>query len=218
MSITYINTSSATNLNLFTKACLTLFVCMSLFSCAKQQVSSAPVVVTAPVKPTLSALPLPLDSLSAADFTLAQAALDQLGYNVQFIDGIWGPRSAAALKKYEADRELLTANGRLSELNLTSLIEETGLKREAFIPEPQTPVIEPPTETGISAKLDPNSSLSNAPQLIITDLAYTVMARPSPYSEEVVKLPEGAGLYIVNLEEGWYKVETLERQQGYIKE
>ena len=209
-----------------TKPLLTVKVIMAIVcmvftsSCAEKQVQPLPEpeIISAPVEPSLS--PLPLEELTKVDYKFAQAALDQLGYDVVYIDGIWGPKSATAIKQFENDNQLISANGLLSELNLTRLSEATTVNRNDFEVTAQSTQ---PTQTtfderGIATKLDPNIPLSQSPQLIITDLSYAVLAKPNPYSETVAQLPQGTGLYIIGLQEGWYEVETLERTRGYIQE
>ena len=183
-----------------------------LCSCAIKQPEPEPAVLVTPqIQPALS--PLPLDNLTDSNYRFAQAVLQELGYNIVYIDGIWGPKSAAAIRQFEIDNQLVTANGRLSELNFTQLSESSDLKQQDFV------VSKPLNQkTGIASKLDTQIPLSYSPQLIITDLVYLILIKPNPYSETVTKLPAGAGLYIISLQEGWYEVETLERQRGYIKE
>lgn len=198
--------------NSFNKKSLVLLLSILLTSCVQKQPepNPEPIITPPPVEEALS--PLPLDNLNIADYKFAQAALDQLGYNVLFIDGIWGPRSETAIQKFEVENQLITANGQLSELNFSRLSEMTNLNSSDF-----DNTISVKTKSGIAGKLDPNLILDDSPQLIITDSAYIIQAKPNPYSETVVNLPEGAGLYIINLQQGWYEVETLERERGYIQ-
>ncbi|MBX2849988.1 MAG: peptidoglycan-binding protein [Acidiferrobacterales bacterium] len=200
------------------KNIVVILIVFLISSCATEQVVVVePDVVQVPIEPVLSSLPL--EELTEADYRFAQTALEQLGYDVVYIDGIWGPRSAAAIQEFEKDNQLITANGRLSELNITRLSEATRLQRQDFA---ETLIVQPTNisidKRGIAAKLDPSVPLGQSPQLIITDLSYDILAKPNPYSETITQLPQGAGLYVIGLQEGWYEVETLDRERGYISE
>lgn len=193
-----------------------LMISLSLSACTLLEPTPEPVVASPPpppppVKPELSSEPL-VDA-SEVEKRFAQAALKKLGFNVGLVDGIWGPRSATAIRQFELAYQLDTANGHLSELNLTRLKEATNIQQEEI-----ELSVTNARKTGIQAKLDTQIPLSESPQLIITDQAYTILAKPNPYSEIATQLAEGAGLYVINLQDGWYQVESLDRVRGYIKE
>ena len=187
-----------------------------------------PVVVEEPAPVILSALPL--EDVTEIDIKFAQSALKELGFAVVHIDGIWGPRSSNAIRDFEKAFFLESANGKLSELNLTRLAEMTTIKREQILSEisknksraTSNTVNQTTNDTvktsKIADKLDPNTPLSEAPQLIITDETYAILAKPNPFSQVLTRLPAGEGLYIINLQQGWYQVESLGRTKGYIQE
>jgi len=62
---------------------------------------------------------------SQAAIRAVQEKLNAEGYNVGKADGIWGPRSAAALRKYQQDKGL-KATGRLDQETAKGLELEEG--------------------------------------------------------------------------------------------
>jgi len=164
-----------------------------------------------PPKPVLSSKPI--DRVSEVDIKYAQSALNQLGYKLGAVDGIWGPRSARAIREFELANNIQTAGGRLSELNLTKLSQATSITRQQILSQEQAE-----KKQGITAKLDKNIPFSQAPQLIITDKPYSLLAKANPYSEVVAQLEPGTGIYVIGLQEGWYEIESLTRQRGFIRE
>lgn len=175
-----------------------------------------PVVEAAPPEPQ-EVLPsaTPLARASQVDAKFAQQALTSLGYKLGLVDGIWGPRSAKAIRQFEEEQELTSADGLLSELNLYMLEKISSIKRDDF--QPKTIVNKRKKPTGIAEKLDPNAPLTEGPQLVFTERAYRMLAKPNPYSEQLALLPSGTGIYIISLQEGWYRVESEAKQLGYIK-
>ena len=148
---------------------------------------------------------------SRADRLFAQTALNKLGYQVGRVDGIWGPKSARAIRNFENLNNLQSANGHLSELNLNTLESVSSLKRsdelQARLPKPNS----------LSAQIDQQVPIEDAPQLIILKQAYSVFSKPNPYSEIIASAPIGSGVYVVSLQNGWYGVEIKSNVRGFIK-
>lgn len=69
-------------------------------------------------------------------YTEIEVALVSRGYLEQ-ANGVWGPDSIAALKKFQADQEI-PADGKLGALSLTAL--GLGPRRGAFVVAPVVPV------------------------------------------------------------------------------
>jgi peptidoglycan hydrolase-like protein with peptidoglycan-binding domain len=145
------------------------------------------------------------------DVRFAQQALNKLGYKIGAVDGLWGPRSARAIREFEAAADIVSANGHLSELNLYKLEIASGLSRENY----GKLTIKSPT--GVTAKLNRSIPLSKAPQLIIVDHEYVVLSKPNPYSSELLVLAPGTGIYVISRQDGYYEIESINRKRGYIK-
>lgn len=154
----------------------------------------------------------PLTRLPKDKIFEAQQRLSLLGYGVGPVDGIWGPRSAKAIRNFELDNGLSTANGFLSELNLHMLDTLTHSKRQR-----SRRASKAESGQGISAKLDKSVGLNQGPQLVFTDREYDLLLKPNPYSERLVRLTKGVGIYVLSLQEGWFEVESENQQKGYIK-
>lgn len=155
--------------------------------------------------------PAALTSVSERDVRFAQTALKQLGYKLGAVDGIWGARSAKAMRAFEESKNLASAGGALSELNLYALSKATKVKRseiESSIKQSK----------GLRAKLDNSVALESAPQLIIVEQSYEVLAKANPYSEVITTLQPGTGIYVISIQDGWFEIESLSRQRGYIRE
>jgi hypothetical protein len=174
---------------------------------APQEQTKAP-----PPPPLPSAAPIAYAAKS--DIMYAQRTLNKLGYNAGIVDGIWGPQSARAIRNFEKKYQLDTANGLLSELNLFMLekFSNTSREQQASVNEPSVP-----RGNGISAKLDRSTPLSNAPQLVILDRSYPMLAKPNPFSEKIATLDAGSGIYVISLQEGWYEVESEQQIKGFVK-
>jgi len=145
------------------------------------------------------------------DIKFAQHALNELGFDVGMVDGLWGPRSANGIRKFEAQYDLISANGHLSQLNLHFLELHSGASRSNF---GKTPLEEP---LGVSAKLDPRTPLREGPQLIIVDKSYQVLSKPNPYSSVVLKLAPGTGIYVIAKQDGYFEIESINRRKGFIE-
>ena len=99
----------------------------------------------------------------------------------------------------------------MSELNLNTLEEKSGLIRQDFL---EKPVV---TRKNIHQLLKKNVPLKKGPQLIILERNYLMLSKPNPYSSKLLRLTSGTGIYVIARQDGWYKVESLERQKGYVK-
>lgn len=202
--------------HLHQRSCCTLVIAilLTLSGCELGRkpppVETPPPVVEPEVKPEIySATPI-----KAAPRTLirfAQTALNKLGYSIGRVDGLWGPRSATAIRQFETDRDLWSANGHLSELNLHHLTEESGLSLANFERE------EKPQPKTIANQLRGTAPLSKGAQLIIIEREYQVFAKPNPYSAKLARLEPGTGIYVVAKQEGWYEIESINRLRGFVK-
>lgn len=175
-----------------------------------------PVEQPAPPPPTVEAPPPPpelssdaLKSATRSQILFAQAALTELGYRIGQIDGLWGPRSANAIRQFESQQEINSANGFLSELSLDRLAKSSGLDPATVKPQPVLP-------KGVTAKLA-GKPLSTGPHLVIIERNYDVFSKPNPYSQKILKLQTGTGIYVISEKDGWYKIESINRKQGYIQ-
>jgi len=199
---------NTTSILLLTAMMLLLTACEPI---KQEPVIEAPTQQTAPrpVEPEFSSeaiVPAPLD-----DVRFAQHALNQLGFKVGLVDGLWGPRSAKQIRLFESQNQLLSANGHLSELNLHFLALKSGINRENFNKKPEEQPL------GINAKLDPKVPLKQGPQLIIVDKEYSVYSKPNPYSSVILKLAAGTGIYVISKQDGYFEVESINRRKGFIK-
>ncbi|MFT5572757.1 MAG: hypothetical protein ACI9FR_001681 [Cryomorphaceae bacterium] len=194
-------------------ACLAFFACALVSGCdnfAKKAEPVSPALVKqAPQHPEPSNLPL--KQVSERDVRFAQTALNQLGYNLGEIDGFWGSRSETAMRAFEKTRKLASAGGALSELNLYTLSKATKVPKsdiESSIRQARS----------LAAKIDPKVPLSSSPQLIIVEQTYSVLAKANPYSEVLTTLHPGTGIYVIAIQDGWFKIESLSHQKGFIRE
>lgn len=192
----------------------TLLLCMFLIisGCEGFGSPKKPVPEPTPPPPKVEVLPspAPIERATKSDIHYAQSALNHLGYTVGQVDGIWGPRSAQAVRNFEQMHRLHSADGHLSRLNLY-MLEKTSKLEHGHI------VAKPVSRKGIRAKLDSSIPLSSGPQLVIIDRVYAILAKPNPFSQLLIELPVGTGVYIIRLQEGWYEVESEDRIHGYIK-
>jgi hypothetical protein len=112
-----------------------------------------------------------------------------------------GPRSAQAIRQFEASYNLTSAGGHQSELNLRGLEKVSKLPRDGKAT--QITLREYP----LSARVDASQLREGAPQLVIIERTRSLLAKPNPYSEVISELPSGTGIYVISLTEGWYEVE-----------
>ena len=163
--------------------------------------------------PVASPRPKAIERPSDKEIRYAQAALTSLGYKLGATDGIWGPRSAGAIQQFEADQKLATANGRLSDLNLSRLKKLVGKQ-----PKNTQAKAKKNRVKSIASKIDRSVPLSSAPQLIFVDRAYSLLSKPNPFSEPLSIIKTGTGIYIISVQDGWYQVQADNQQRGFIKE
>jgi peptidoglycan hydrolase-like protein with peptidoglycan-binding domain len=192
---------------------LAIFACLFLAGCdnlAKKVGLGAQVAVKqAPTQSEPSHLPL--KKVSERDVRFAQTALNQLGYKVGVIDGFWGGRSENAMRAFEKSRKLTSADGALSELNLYALSKATKIPKSEIESSIRN-------AHSLAAKIDPKVPLSTSPQLIIVEQSYPVLAKANPYSETLTTLQPGTGIYVIAVQNGWFEIESLSRQKGFIRE
>lgn len=155
-----------------------------------------------------------LENVSVKDIRFAQFALKQLDYDIGDVDGIWGQRSEKALKQFEQDQGIRSAGGKLSLANLSALNKLAKVKTSDI--EPAQP--KSAEQVGISSKLSKEPSVEDDPELILLDKPYPMMEKPNPFSLMVAVLQAGVGVYVISSDNGWYEIESLDEQRGYIKE
>lgn len=190
---------------------LILIVFVSACAPLKDKVVVEDQPTPAKVETTTEYDPSPIIPASKVDARFAQEALNKTGFNAGPADGLWGPRSASAMREFESKNMITSANGHLSELNLHSLELASGLSRGNYQPLPTN------KKGGILAKLDKKVPLSAGPQLIIIDREYTVLSKPNPYSSELLKLSPGMGIYVISKQDGYFEVESINRKRGYVR-
>lgn len=192
-----------------------LLVCMTMLLISACQTTTVTAPVNAPPAVTKTAPPPapfsadPIRPAPKKTVRYAQTALKQLGYSIGEIDGLWGPRSARAIRAFEKDQKITSANGHLSPLNINRLEKAFGKTQDNYQRKPQGP-------KGIASKLDKSVPLTKSPQLIIVEREYQVFAKPNPYSATLSSLSPGTGIYVVSLQEGWYQIESINRLKGYV--
>ncbi len=184
---------------------------LTLIGCSttpEQVTQSEPVVRK--TTPSLSAEPIV--DIDQKDVIFAQSALKAIGYNIGTVDGLWGPRSAKAIREFESSQNIKSADGFLSQLNLNRLASVSNLDPATISAES----IQRPKIQTISSKLI-EKPLSIGPQLIIVEQDYEVFTTPNPFSEKAYNLTAGTGIYVLEENAGWYKVELINRKQGFIQ-
>jgi hypothetical protein len=95
---------------------------------------------------------------------------------------------------------------------LHTLANKSGLSRLEF-----NKATEKVVAKKIAQLLNKKIPLSKCAQLIIVERQYQVLSKPNPYSSNLHKLTPGTAIYIIAKQDGWYKIESLERQKGYVK-
>ena len=99
-----------------------------LAACASEPTTRAPEPAPAPVTtPAPAAAPAPVVTAPAAEqgpvrltVRQAQQRLVDKGYDAGVVDGIWGPRTANALRQFQRDQGLM-ATGRLDGETMNAL-------------------------------------------------------------------------------------------------
>ena len=183
----------------------------SMFKKPVEEAPPPPVVEPVVEEPQFSSEPIVKAPKDLVRY--AQTVLSKLGYRIGGVDGLWGPRSARAIRAFEAQQQIDSADGHISELNLHHLSEVSGYSQADFV-EDAKKVKKP---AGITAKLNKNVRLESGPQLIIVEREYKVFSKPNPYSATLAKIKPGTGIYVVARESGWYKIESLNRLRGYVR-
>jgi len=196
----------------------TLFITPLLIVTACETVTD-PVVVTEPTKRiepvkvlTNQVPPQLIINPSKEDIIYVQAALKSLGYSVGFIDGIWGKRTESSLLSFEKANQLASLNGKLSDVNFAALKRKHSPSVDKLIQEQSQP-----QEKSIFSQLKSKTPNRKSPELIITEKTYNLMVKDNPYSEVLSQLKSGTGLYVLSLQNGFYEVETLSKEYGFIK-
>ena len=191
---------------------LSLLAAMLLAGCEtsqKEPTAEPAIVIAEPVQNAPH-----IENVSDKDIRFAQIALKKLSYDIGEVDGIWGEKSAKALQEFEQNVGIKSAGGKISLANLAALKKVTRVRKSDLEP-PKPKPVEP---IGISSKLTKEPSLAEAPQLILLDKPYPMMEKPNPFSLMVAVLQAGVGVYVISSENGWYEIESLDQQRGYITE
>jgi len=200
-------------------------------------VEQAPTPLPAPVvvKPKPSPPPpvvqrptaTPISNPKNSDIIFAQTSLKALGYPIGKVDGAWGKRSESAMRLFEKNQNIESANGKLSKLNLATLQntheplkanKTTQFQTLSSSLSPKTDTTNNEATSSIANKLSSENPNRNAPELIIVDQVYSVLVKPNPYSATITEIQAGTGLYILSQQSDWYEVETLNNQRGYIRD
>lgn len=207
---------SSPNLAFIKRYALILFVSLHLSACGLLNTLEKPDAQPNPVPEPIVVAPSPMAIILPArrQIRFAQIALKSLGYKLGAIDSIWGPRSVRAMQKFERDNSLNSANGHLSDLNLSQLEALSGISQNKIRPAPP----KKKKVTSIASKIDSSIPLANAPQLVFVDRAYSLLSKPNPFSEPINIIRAGTGIYIIDIQDGWYQVQAADQQRGFIKE
>jgi len=186
---------------------LSLLLLMSIISGCQltQEKPQEASLVKPPQSEVISAEPILTPTKQ--DKIFAQTALNQLGYKLGPPDAIWGKRSIKAINAFHADNNMAFTNGKITTLDMNEFETRTQLSYDDFA-----------ISTSLLNKLDVNIPLSKGPQLIILDKNYPMLAKANPYSELLLNLEAGTGIYIISHQLGWVEVESLSRQRGFIKD
>lgn len=173
-----------------------------------------PVAVTeVPVVVMPSAEPIKNSSLK--EIVFAQSALKKLGYNIRTVDGLWGPRSAQAMRLFEQQNNFESANGHLSQLNLFHLEKQSGIRVNDIRQPKRTK--KKKRRAGLTAQLGPQTNFETGPKLVIANQNYNLYNKPSLKATKSVLIPKGTGLFVISKQNNWYKVESEDKARGYIQ-
>lgn len=216
---------------------LPLVILLSMTAC---ETVPEPVVQKAPKNTQTELLPeaipipivqrpisIPILTPKKSDIVFAQNSLKALGYSIGKVDGKWGRRSESAIKLFEKNQDIQSANGKLSTLNLYALqnTHEPLKTTRTQLVRASNSTVETPAKitsnkssSSIANKLSTTVQNPNTPQLIIVDHSYSVLIKPNPYSASITKIEAGSGIYVLSQQNGWYEVETLNNQRGYIQD
>jgi len=224
----------------YTLRLLTVVIVLAIMGCGTvpepivEQEAPAPEPIQAKPKAIVKAQPVvqrptatPILSPKNSDIIFAQTSLKALGYPIGKVDGAWGKRSEAAMRLFEKNQNIESANGKLSRLNLITLqnTHEPIKTTSNTQPQPQSDSLQAQPEalngvtgSNIANKLSSTKLNRNAPELIIDDQGYAVLVKPNPYSETITRIEAGTGVYILSQQSDWFEVETLNNQRGYIRD
>lgn len=156
----------------------------------------------------------PIVAVSRKEVLFAQSALKKLGYRIKSIDGLWGPRSAQAMRNFEQANNVESANGRISQLNLFMLEKKSGIRISDLH---QTKKVKKQKPTGLTAQLGTNTDFNSGPKLVIANQNYKLFSQPSTNSSKAKLVTKGTGLFVIGRKKGWYKVESEDKSLGYIQ-
>jgi len=201
---------------IYSKPILLLLICIfGLHACSTdERPHSIPEVESIPLTlPNKLPSAQAIESPSQLDILFAQASLKALGYDIGEVDGFWGERSSIALLKFEQDKNLESAGGQLSELNLFTLKELAQTLKPVS---KKTSKTKP--KSSLAEKVKQSISQSKGPQLIIIEQNYPLMSKANPYSRVITQLNAGAAIYVISFQDGWYEVESLSKEYGFIKD
>lgn len=170
-------------------------------------VKEVPVVVMPSAKP--------IKNTSRKEVLFAQSALKKLGYNIRTVDGLWGPRSAQAMRLFEQQNNFQSANGHLSQLNLFHLEKQSGI-RVNDVRQPK-PTKKKKRRAGLTAQLGSQTNFKTGPKLVIANQNYNLYKKPSLKATKPVLITKGTGLFVIGKQNNWYKVESEDKARGYIR-
>ncbi|MCH2191345.1 MAG: peptidoglycan-binding protein [Gammaproteobacteria bacterium] len=201
--------TTGSNFGRSARLCLFSLISILLNACTPidKDSSTGPEPIALPEQPIHSAEPI--KGADRNKILFAQTALKKLGYKIGRIDGIWGPRSASAIREFEQNNGLVSADGFLSELNLNHLAKKSELDPSISIAKPKVPA-------GLSAKVKGNLKRTG-PQLVIVENSYKVFVDANPYSKMLFELQPGTGIYVIAKIEDWYQIESINRKQGFVQ-
>ena len=107
---------------------------------------------------------------------------------------------------------LLKSHESLATNNITLLAQNSTSDSDI---DPENGDIETNSETTSIAEKLSDTDFSS-PQLIVTEADFILFLKPNPYSSQVTNIKAGDGIYILSFQDGWYEVETLDNQHGFI--
>lgn len=168
---------------------------------------------------------VPILNAKKSDIIFAQSSLKALGYQIDKIDGTWGKRSESAIRLFEKNQNIQSANGELSSLNLYTLQNtheplNSNKKNsgQTVNPSIQSELTNNKSKSNFSGKLSSSIPNRKAPELVIVDQVYSILVKPNPYSATIINIEAGTGVYVLSQQNGWYEVETLNNQRGFIRD
>lgn len=192
----------------------TIIVCLLAFfaGCLSTPKKAEPEpVIETPVVVLPSANPI-IDA-SRKEIVFAQSALKKMGYRIASIDGIWGPKSAQAMREFEHKNAIQSADGHLSQLNLFHLEKQSGIRigdvRQPKIKKKKRP-------SGLAAQVGSQANFSSGPKLVIANRNYKLYLKPNLKTAKPRLITKGTGLFVIDKRDNWYEVEAENKVRGYI--